>query len=45
MAKLEIENIEELISMEGNALPEGEWITVTQAMINAFADATLDYQS
>lgn len=44
MAKLEIENIEALLKMEGNTLPEGEWITVTQEMINAFADATLDYQ-
>ena len=44
MPKLEIENIEALLKMEGNSLPEGEWITVTQEMINAFADATLDYQ-
>lgn len=44
MPKLEIENIEALLKMEGNPLPEGEWITVTQEMINSFADATLDYQ-
>ncbi|MDA8972398.1 MAG: MaoC family dehydratase [Saprospiraceae bacterium] len=44
MPKLEIENIEALMKLEGDALPQGDWIPVTQKMINAFADATLDYQ-
>lgn len=30
--------------MEGKALPDGQWITVDQEMINAFARATLDFQ-
>jgi acyl dehydratase len=42
--KLELENIVELKSMVGKELPQGDWITVTQEMINAFARATLDFQ-
>ena len=42
--KLEITNIEALKEMVNQPLPEGEWITVTQEMINAFARATLDFQ-
>ena len=44
MPKLEIENIEALMKLEGDALPQGDWIPVTQKMINAFADATQDHQ-
>lgn len=31
-------------TMEGTTLPPGDWITVTQEMINSFADATKDFQ-
>ncbi|MGK0329944.1 MAG: acyl dehydratase, partial [Paraglaciecola sp.] len=31
-------------SIVGKDLPEGEWYTVTQQMINDFANATLDKQ-
>ena len=44
MAKLEIENLAEFKKMVGKPLPVGDWVTVTQEMINAFADATLDFQ-
>jgi len=44
MAKLELENLAEFKKMEGQALPVGEWIEVTQEMVNAFARATLDFQ-
>jgi acyl dehydratase len=30
--------------MEGKSLPDSEWITITQDMINDFANATLDKQ-
>ncbi len=42
--RLEVENIAAFREMEGKALPDGEWIKVTQEMINAFARATLDFQ-
>ena len=38
------ENFAEFKQHEGKDLPPTEWITVTQDMINAFADATLDFQ-
>ncbi|NER16444.1 MaoC family dehydratase [Spongiivirga citrea] len=44
MEKLICANFEEFRLHKGNNLPDGDWITVTQEMINAFADATLDFQ-
>lgn len=44
MNKLICKNFEEFRKREGENLPIGAWITVTQPMINAFADATLDFQ-
>lgn len=44
MEKLICKNIEEFKSYQGKALPVGQWVAVTQEMINAFADATLDFQ-
>ncbi|WP_244210913.1 MaoC/PaaZ C-terminal domain-containing protein [Tenacibaculum singaporense] len=44
MKKLVFENLKELSNIEGKQLPVGEWYTVTQQMINDFANATLDKQ-
>ena len=44
MNQLVYKNFEEFKKEEGKQLPPGDWITVTQEMINAFAEATLDYQ-
>ncbi|MGO4919639.1 MaoC family dehydratase [Maribacter spongiicola] len=44
MAMLEIENFEEFKKLEGKQLPDGDWMTVTQEMINDFAKATGDFQ-
>ena len=44
MKKVVFENLAELCSLKGNSLPKGEWFTVTQQMINDFANATLDKQ-
>jgi acyl dehydratase len=44
MEKLVCLNFEEFRKKEGKDLPLGAWIPVTQEMINAFADATLDFQ-
>lgn len=44
MAKLEIENFEAFRKLEGESLPVGDWLTITQEMINDFAKATLDFQ-
>ncbi|NHF58091.1 MaoC family dehydratase [Flavobacteriaceae bacterium TP-CH-4] len=44
MEKLICRNFEEFRKQEGQDLPIGPWITVTQDMINAFAEATLDFQ-
>lgn len=44
MKKLQFKNLEEFKSMIGKELPKSEWITVTQQMINDFANATLDKQ-
>jgi acyl dehydratase len=44
MAKLEIEDFKAFRELEGKPLPEGNWITVTQEMINDFAKATADHQ-
>ncbi|SKB61382.1 MaoC family dehydratase [Maribacter arcticus] len=44
MAKLILDNLKEFNTYEGKTLPAGEWITITQEMINDFAKATLDFQ-
>ncbi|WP_394750437.1 MaoC family dehydratase [Spongiimicrobium salis] len=44
MEKLISANLSDFRTFEGKALPEGQWISVTQEMINAFAEATLDFQ-
>ena len=44
MTKLILEDVEEFRTYEGKALPLGDWITITQEMINDFAKATLDFQ-
>ncbi|WP_420552974.1 MaoC family dehydratase [Tenacibaculum aiptasiae] len=44
MEKLVFENLDALHSLKGKSLPVGEWFTVTQKMINDFANATLDKQ-
>ncbi len=44
MAKLRCKNFEEFKTHEGEMLPLGEWLTVTQEMINTFAEATQDFQ-
>lgn len=44
MAKLELENFADFREIEGQTLPVGDWLTVTQEMINDFAKATMDFQ-
>lgn len=44
MAILELENFEAFRALEGKSLPVGDWLTVTQEMINDFAKATMDFQ-
>ncbi|MFY0604424.1 MAG: MaoC family dehydratase [Flavobacteriaceae bacterium] len=44
MAVLKFKDIQEFKSMVGKDLPNSEWLTVTQEMINDFANATLDKQ-
>ena len=44
MAKLELENFADFREVEGQTLPAGDWLTVTQEMINDFAKATMDFQ-
>ncbi|MEL7004891.1 MAG: MaoC family dehydratase [Bacteroidota bacterium] len=44
MARLIIEDFAALRKLEGESLPTGEWLTVTQEMINDFAKATGDFQ-
>ncbi|QOD61412.1 MaoC family dehydratase [Polaribacter haliotis] len=44
MKPLEFESFKEFKSMIGKKLPTGNWYTVTQEMINDFANATLDKQ-
>jgi acyl dehydratase len=44
MAKLIFENLEEFRAFKGKTFPSGEWITITQEMINDFAKATSDFQ-
>lgn len=44
MQPLVFENLSEFKSFKGKDLPKGEWYTITQQMINDFANATLDKQ-
>ncbi|MRI00232.1 MaoC family dehydratase [Kriegella sp. EG-1] len=44
MAKLKIKDFNEFIKLEGKPLPHGDWMTISQEMINDFAKATGDYQ-
>ncbi len=44
MKQLIFNNLEEFKTIEGKSLPDGNWYTVTQQMINDFANATLDKQ-
>ncbi len=44
MNKLHFKDLTEFKSMIGRELPNSEWITITQEMINDFANATLDKQ-
>jgi acyl dehydratase len=44
METLRFKNIAEFKSMIGKELPNSEWITITQEMINDFENATLDKQ-
>ncbi|WP_405206285.1 MaoC family dehydratase [Aquimarina sp. LLG6339-5] len=44
MDQLTCKNFDEFKAYQGKQLPLGKWLTVTQEMINAFADATKDYQ-
>jgi len=44
MAKLILENFDSFRELKGKELPQGDWMTVTQEMINDFAKATGDYQ-
>jgi acyl dehydratase len=44
METLRFKNIAEFKSMIGKELPNSDWITITQEMINDFANATLDKQ-
>ena len=37
-------NLDELAKAVGTVLGEGEWLTVTQEMIDKFAEATGDFQ-
>ena len=44
MKPLEFTNFADFKSMIGKELPKGNWYTITQQMINDFANATLDKQ-
>ena len=44
MATLEIKDFEEFRELEGKPFPQGEWVTITQEMIDDFARATGDFQ-
>ena len=44
MERLIFKNINEFKSMLGKQLPDGNWYTINQQMINDFANATLDKQ-
>jgi acyl dehydratase len=44
MAKLIVNSFDEFAAFEGKELEVSDYLTVTQEMINKFADATLDFQ-
>jgi len=44
MAKLELPDFEAFRTLEGQPLPPGDWLPVTQERIDAFAQATDDFQ-
>ncbi len=44
MAKLTLETFDAFRELEGQQLPTGDWMTVSQEMINDFAKATGDFQ-
>lgn len=44
MAQLELKDFSAFRGFEGQTLPKGEWLEVTQEMINDFAKATGDFQ-
>jgi acyl dehydratase len=44
MEKLHFKDLTEFKSMIGKELPHSDWLTITQEMINDFANATLDKQ-
>lgn len=44
MGKLELENLKAFRSLEGKPIPTGDWVAVTQDMIDDFAKATMDFQ-
>ena len=44
MAILEIENLKAFRELEGKPFPTGNWVTITQELINDFAKATMDFQ-
>ena len=44
MAKQEVKDFKAFREMEGQAIPTGDWLPITQEMINDFAKATMDFQ-
>ena len=44
MSKITINSFEEFATFEGKEIGTSDYLTITQDIINKFADATLDYQ-
>jgi acyl dehydratase len=44
MAILEVEDFKAFRELQGKAIPTGDWLTITQEMIDDFAKATMDFQ-
>lgn len=44
MVKMELNNFEDFKTWKGKELPKGDWLVVTQEMIDDFATATQDFQ-
>lgn len=44
MAKLVVNSFEEFAAHKGERIGESDWVTISQEMIDKFADATLDHQ-
>lgn len=44
MARLAIGGVDGLKEPVGRELGSGEWLTISQKMVDRFADATLDHQ-